>query len=87
LRIQSNRDNPQRAPQRQVERGRRAAHDTRAQAAWTKGYLYGIGKPNIARALARNGSLKNIRHRRAAQDLARALHRNRTQILKDIGDG
>jgi hypothetical protein len=44
-----------------------------AQAAWTKGYLYGIGKPNIARALARNASLEKIRNRRAAQNVARAL--------------
>jgi hypothetical protein len=56
-----------------------------AQAARTKGYLYGIGKPNIARALARNVSLENIRYRRAAQQVARALDRNRAQILKDIG--
>jgi hypothetical protein len=87
LTIQSNRDNPQRAPERQVERDRRAAHDAIGQAAWIKGYLYGIGKPNIARALARNVSLENIRYRRAAQAVARALDRNRTQILKDIGSG
>jgi hypothetical protein len=85
--IQSDRDNAQRAPERQVERDRRAAHDAMARAACTKGYLYGIGKPNIARALARNVSLENIQYRRAAQDVARALDRRRTQILKDIGTG
>jgi hypothetical protein len=56
-----------------------------AQVAWTKGYLYGIGKPNIARAFARKRSLENIRYRRAAHNVARALDRNRKQTLKDIG--
>jgi hypothetical protein len=79
--IQSDRDSAQRAPERQIER------DAMAQAAWTKGYLYGIGKPNIARALARNVTLENIRYRRAAQAVTRALDRNRTRILKDIGAG
>jgi hypothetical protein len=69
--MQSGRDSPQRAPARRVER--RAAHDAMAQDAWTKGYLFGVGKPNIARALARTRSLEDIRRRRAAQDVARAL--------------
>jgi hypothetical protein len=54
-----------------------------AEVAWTKGYLYGIGKPNIARALARKRSLEKIRHRRAALDVDRAL-RNRKRILENI---
>ena len=39
------------------------------------GYLYGLGKPNIARAHARKRSLENIRYRRAVQNMARALAR------------
>jgi hypothetical protein len=71
--IQSDRDSPQRAPERQVERDRRAAHERRA--AWTKGYLHGLGKPKIALALARKRSLEKIRDRRTAQNVARALGR------------
>jgi hypothetical protein len=59
-----------------------------AQVAWTKGYLHGVGKPNIARAFARKRSLENIRQRRAAltaHKVGRALDRNRKQILKGIG--
>jgi hypothetical protein len=59
-----------------------------ADVAWAKGYLYGVGKPNIARALARKRSLEKIRYRRAAQaahNIARALDRNRKQTLKGIG--
>jgi hypothetical protein len=81
LTIETDRDSRQRAPERQVER--RAAHDAMAEVAWTKGYLYGLGKPNIARALARKRSLEKIRHRRAALDVARAL-RNRKRILENI---
>ena len=72
----TDRDSRGRAPERQVERDRRAGHDAMEQVAWTKGYLYGVGKPNIARALARRRSMENIRHRRAALEVARAL-RNR----------
>jgi hypothetical protein len=54
-----------------------------AEVAWTKGYLYGLGKPKIARALARKRSLEKIRNRRAALDVARAL-RNRKRILENI---
>jgi hypothetical protein len=59
-----------------------------AQVAWTKGYLHGIGKPTIARAVARKRSLEKIRYRRAAlaaHKVGRGLDRNRKQILKDIG--
>ena len=62
-------------PKRQVERDRRGAHDAGTQAAWTMGYLYGLGKPNIARAHARKRSLENIRYRRAVQNMTRALAR------------
>jgi hypothetical protein len=65
-----------------------AAHLAMAQVAWTKGYLHGIGKPNIARAFARERSLENIRNRRAAlaaHKVAWALDRIRKQIYKDIG--
>jgi hypothetical protein len=55
-----------------------------AKAALTKGYLYGIGKPKVARALARKRSLEKIRYRRAAHDVARALDRNRKRILENI---
>jgi hypothetical protein len=72
----TDRDSRGRAPERQVERDRRAAHEAPAQVAWTKGYLYGIGKPNIARALARERTKQKVRHRRAALEVARAL-RNR----------
>jgi hypothetical protein len=54
-----------------------------AEVAWTKGYLYGIGKPNVARALARKRSLEKIRHRRAALAYARAL-RNGKRIPENI---
>jgi hypothetical protein len=57
-----------RAAERQVERDRRAA--------WTQGYLHGIGKPSIARALARKRTNQKIRPRRAELEVARAL-RNR----------
>jgi hypothetical protein len=81
LTIETDRDSRQRAPERQGER--RAAHDAMAEVAWTKGYLYGLGKPKIARALARKRSLEKIRNRRAALDVARAL-RNRKRILENI---
>jgi hypothetical protein len=83
LTIETDRDSRQRARERQSERDRRAAHDAMAQVAWTKGYLYGLGKPNVARALARKRSLEKIRDRRAALDSARAL-RNRKRILERI---
>ena len=57
-----------------------------AQVAWSRGYLHGIGKPNIERAFARQRSLENIRYRRvalAAQKLVRALDRIRRQIFQD----
>ena len=54
-----------------------------AKAARTKGYLYGIGKPNIARALAGKRTSEKVRDRRAALDFARAL-RNRKRILENI---
>jgi hypothetical protein len=72
----TDRDSRGRAPERQVERDRRAAHDAMAEVAWTRGYRYGVGKPNIARALARRRSMENIRHRRVELEVARAL-RNR----------
>jgi hypothetical protein len=84
LTIKTDRDSRQRAPEREVERYRRAALDALAQAAWTKGYLYGIGKPNVARALARKRTLEEIRNRRSTQEVARALDRNRTRSLKSI---
>jgi hypothetical protein len=84
LTIKTDRDSRERAPKREVERDRRAALDALAQAARTKGYLYGIGKPNVARALARKRTLEKIRNRRAAQDVAGALDRNRTRSLKSI---
>lgn len=55
-----------------------------ARSAWTAGYIYGMGKPNIARALGRKRTLDNIRDRRAAQDVARLLDRNRRRILENI---
>lgn len=55
-----------------------------AQVAWTEGYLHGVGKAKIARARARKRSLENIQYRRAAQDVARALDRNRKQIMERI---
>jgi hypothetical protein len=54
-----------------------------ARVAWTKGYLYGIGQPNIARALARKRTSEKIRDQRAALAFARAL-RNRKRILENI---
>jgi hypothetical protein len=84
LTIETDRDSRRHAPEREVERYRRAALDALAQAAWTEGYLYGIGKPKIARALARKRTLEKIRNRRAAQNLARALDRNRRRSLKSI---
>jgi hypothetical protein len=84
LTIKTDRDSRQRAPEREVERDRRAARDALAQDAWIKGYLYGIGKPKIARALARKRTMEKIRNRRAEQDLARALDRNRKRSLKSI---
>jgi hypothetical protein len=52
-----------------------------AQVALAEGYLYGL-KPDVARALARKRTLENIRYRRAAQDVARALDRDRKRILE-----
>ena len=77
--IETDRDSRQGVPGRQVKR-----HDARAQVAWTEGYLYGVGKANVARALARKRSLENIQYRRAAHDVARALDRNRRQIMERI---
>jgi hypothetical protein len=84
LTIETDRDSRRRAPEREVERYRRAALDALAQASWTEGYLHGIGKPNVARALARKRTLEKIRNRRAAQNVARALDRNRKRSLKSI---
>ena len=78
------RDSPQRVSERQVERDRRAEHDAMAQVAWTKGYLYGMGMPKIARALAGKPALEKIRHRRAAQEVTRGVDRNRKWILKRL---
>jgi chaperonin GroEL (HSP60 family) len=78
------RDRPQRASEHLVERDRRAAHDAMAQVAWTKGYLYGMGMPKIARALAVERALEKIQRRRAAQQVTRALDRNRKRILENI---
>jgi hypothetical protein len=82
--IGADRDSRQQTPKRRVERDRRAKHDAMAQAAWTQGYLYGIGKPKVARALARKRSLEKIRYRRAANNVARALDRNRKRTLENI---
>ena len=71
----TDRDSRSRAPERQLERDRRDARDAIAKVAWTHGYLYGVGKPNIARALARKRSMQKIRDRRAALDVARALRK------------
>jgi hypothetical protein len=79
LAIETDRDSRQGAPERQVER-----HDAMAQVAWTEGYLHGVGKAKIPRARARKRSLENIQYRRAAQDVARALDRNRKQIMERI---
>jgi hypothetical protein len=84
LTIEPDRDSRQRAPEREVERDRQAALDALAQVAWTEGYLYGIGGPNVARALARKRTGEKIRNRRAVQDVARALDRNRKRSLKSI---
>ena len=73
----TDRDSRGRPPERQVERDRRPAHDAIAPVAWIEGYLYGVGRPNVARALARKRSTDKIRHRRAALDLGRALRRKR----------
>jgi hypothetical protein len=77
--IETDRDTRLGAPERQVER-----HDVAARVAWIEGYLYGMGKANIARALARKRSLENIKYRRAAQDVARVRDRNRKRILENI---
>jgi hypothetical protein len=55
----------------------------RVRKAREEGYLYGLGKPNVARASARKRSLEKIRHRQAALDVARAL-RNRQRILENV---
>jgi hypothetical protein len=70
----TDRDSRGRTPERQVEPDR-AAHDARAEIAVIEGYLYGVGRPTVARALARKRSMEKIRHRRAALEVARA-HRN-----------
>jgi hypothetical protein len=80
LAIKTHRDGRQRAPEREVER-----HDAMAQLAWTAGYLYGTGKAEIARALARKRTMENVQHRRAAHDVARALDRHRKRFLENIG--
>ena len=82
--IKTDRDSRRRAPEREVKRDRQAVLDALARAAWTQGYLYGIGKPNVARALARKRTMEKIRNRRAAQDVARALDRSRMRSLKSI---
>ena len=69
--IETDRDDPQRASERDVER-----HDARARVAWTEGYLYAV-KAKLARALARKRILEDLKYRRAAHDVARALDRNR----------
>jgi hypothetical protein len=76
----TDRDSRGRTSKREDERDPRAAHDAIAQVAWAQGYLYGIGRPNIARALARKRSMEAIRQRRTALDDARAL-RNLKRIL------
>jgi hypothetical protein len=68
----------QRAPQREVER-----HDAMAHIAWTAGYLYGMGKAQIAHALARKRIMDNVRRRRAAHDVAGALDRHRKRFLEN----
>jgi adenylylsulfate kinase-like enzyme len=77
--VETDRDSRQRAPERQVER-----HDAMARVAWIEGYLSGMGKAKVARALARKRSLENIQHRRAAHDVARALDRNRKRVLDNM---
>jgi hypothetical protein len=56
---------------------------TDRSAAWIKGYLYGMGKPNIARALARNRTSEKVVYRRAALEFARAL-RNQKRVFENI---
>jgi hypothetical protein len=79
LSIETDRDSRQRGPEPQVER-----HDAMAQVALTAGYLYGIGKAKVARALARKRILEHIKHRQTAHVVARALERNRKRILENI---
>jgi hypothetical protein len=79
LAIEPDRDSRQGAPERQFER-----HDAMAQVAWIEGYLHGVGKAKVARALARKRSLENIQSRRASHDVARALDRYRRQIMGRI---
>ena len=55
-----------------------------AQVACTKGYLHGIGKARVARALARKRFLENIQHRRAAYEVAGTLDRARKRILESL---
>jgi hypothetical protein len=43
-----------RLKEREADRYRKAADDVLQQLDWTIGYLHGIGKVQIARALARN---------------------------------
>jgi hypothetical protein len=79
--IETDRDTRLGVPEREVER-----HDVAARVARIEGYLYGLGRANVARALARKRSLENIKYRRAAhaQDVARVLDRNRKRILENV---
>jgi hypothetical protein len=56
-----------------------------AQAAWTAGYLAGVGKAKVARALARQRLMESVQHRRDMHDVARALDRHRKRFLEKIG--
>ena len=77
--IKTGRNDRQRAPEREVER-----HDAMARLAWTEGYLYGIGKTTVARALARRRTFETIAYRRASHEVVRALDRLRKRILENI---
>jgi hypothetical protein len=50
--------------QREITRYRRAAEETLDQLDWCVDYLYGIGKPRIARAIRQNRSAIRRRMRR-----------------------
>jgi hypothetical protein len=51
-----NKDGSQRDQDREVERYRQAAEDALQQLDWCIGYLHGIRKVQVSRALARNRS-------------------------------
>jgi hypothetical protein len=60
---ETNGDDREREPDREIERYREAATSTLGQLEWVVGYLYKIRKPEIARALDRNRKqiIENLR--------------------------